>query len=82
MVLEVYHPFLYLKKGELRNFGILLKNEKEIGRYSLIIPDEMLDLIKYSNGQKVYYISHNRHPIGCIYNYRIYFFKRKTETGG
>ena len=82
MLLEVYHPFLSLRKGDLRKLGIILKKEKKIGIYSLNIPDERLDLIKYSNGQKVYYISHNRHPIGCIYNYRIYFFKRKTETDG
>ena len=75
MLLEVYHPFLSLRKGELRKMGIILKKERKIGTYTLIIPDEMLYLIKYSNGQKVYYVSHNKLPIGCIFKYRMYFFK-------
>ena len=74
MILEVYHPFLFRKKNKLRKLGILLKKEKKLGVYSLIIPDEMLDLLKYTNGQKVYYISYNNCPIGCIYKHRIFFF--------
>ncbi len=71
MVLEVHHPFLFLKRRKLRKNGILLKQEKR-GNYCLIIPDDMIGLLKLTQGQKFYYILSDEHFIGYIYNYDIH----------
>ena len=72
MILEVNQPFLFLRRSKLRKNGILLKPEK-IGKYSLIIPDDMIDLLKLTQGEKLYYIiSNDKNFIGYIYKYKIH----------
>ena len=72
MVLEVHQPFLFLKRARLRKNGILLKPEKH-GNYCLIIPDDMISLLKLTHGQKLYYIiSRDKNFVGYVYKYNIH----------
>lgn len=71
MILEVHHPFLFLKRKKLRQNGILLKKGKK-GNYTLIIPDDLIGFLKLTQGQRLYYLISNGNFIGYIYNYDIH----------
>ena len=71
MILEVYQPFLFLKRNRLRKNGILLKKEK-FANYSIIIPDDMVSFLKLTQGQKLYYIISHDKFIGYIYHYKLH----------